>query len=171
MQLIRLILWFIIHKQFINYLTSKCEDMSIDNLPVALIFLTCDFEVKCYLNPANCNKVLGMTLHPSVGSVAQNLATTGHPQALNQRTTTRESFVSQHFSPKRMDDGIMEWWNASHLPPRLLNRANIGRRTTCTHSMCQHETLLLSCFILLFLLFDSFTDFYCFLVLFLFIFI
>ena len=53
-----------------------------------------------------------MTLHPTVGSVAQNLATTSHPRALNQHTTTRESFVSQHHSPKRMDGGIMESWNA-----------------------------------------------------------
>jgi hypothetical protein len=81
--------------------------MSRDNLPVAMIFLTCDFGVERYLNPANRNKVLGTTLHPTVGSVAHNLSTTGHPRALNQRTTARESFVSQHFSPKRMDEGMM----------------------------------------------------------------
>ena len=79
-----------------------------DNLPVAMMFLTYDFRVERYLNSAKCNKVLGTTLHPTVGSIAQNLATTGHPRALNQRTTARESFVSQRYSPKRMDDGIME---------------------------------------------------------------
>lgn len=82
--------------------------MSRDNLSVAMIFPTCDFVVECYLNPANRNKVLGTTLHPTVGSIAQNLATTGHPRALNQCTAARESFVSQHFSPKRIDDEIME---------------------------------------------------------------
>jgi len=82
--------------------------MSRDNLSVAMIFFTYDFGVERYLNPANRNKVLGTTLHPTIGSVAQNLATTGHHQALNQRITARESFVSQHFSPKRMDDGVME---------------------------------------------------------------
>ena len=97
---------FIINTQFINYLTSKFGNMSRDNLHVAMIILTCDFGVEHYLNPANRNKVLRTTLHPTVGSIAQNLATTGHPRALNQRTTARESFVSQHYSPKRMDDGM-----------------------------------------------------------------
>ena len=82
--------------------------MSRDNLLLVMMFLTCDFGVERYLNSANYNKVLGTTLHPTVGSIAQNLATNGHPRALNQRTTTRESFVSQSYSPKRMDDGIME---------------------------------------------------------------
>ncbi len=82
--------------------------MSRDNLPVVLMFLTCDSRAERYLNFANYNNVLGMTLHPTIGSIAQNLATTSHPRALNQRTTARVSFVSQHYSPKRMDGGIME---------------------------------------------------------------
>lgn len=82
--------------------------MSRNNLPVAMIFLTCDFRFERYLNPANCNKVLGTSLHPTVGSIAQNVAITDHLQALNQCTIARQSFVLQHFSPKRMDDGIME---------------------------------------------------------------
>ena len=106
---------------------------------MAIIFLTCDFGIEHYLNPANRNKVLGTTLHPIVDSVAQNLSTTGHPQALNQRTTARESFISPHFSPKGMDDGMI-----SHLPHHLLNRPNIRRGTACTHSMCQHVTFILS---------------------------
>ena len=82
--------------------------MGRDYLLVAMMLLTCDFRVERYLNSTNCNKVLGMNLHPNIGSVAQNLATTSHPGALNQRNTARVSFVSQHYSPKRMDGGIME---------------------------------------------------------------
>lgn len=99
---------FIINTQFINDLTLNFRNMSKNNFPVKMIFLTCDFRVERYLNPANHNKVLGMTLHPTVGSVAYNISTTSHPRAFNQCTTARESFVSQHFSPKRMDDRITE---------------------------------------------------------------
>ena len=52
--------------------------MSKDDLLVTIIFLTSDFGVERYLNLANRNKVLGMNLHPTIDSVAQNLATIGH---------------------------------------------------------------------------------------------
>jgi len=55
-----------------------------------------------------------------------------------------------------MNDRVLEWWNASHLPHHILNRANIRRGTTCTHSMCQHATygflLLFFCFYFLIVL-------------------
>lgn len=67
--------------------------MNLDKVMFIYVILTCNFRVERYLNPANRNKVFGMTLHPTIGSVAQNLSITGHPRALDQRITTRESFV------------------------------------------------------------------------------
>ena len=81
--------------------------MSKDDLPVMVIFLTWDSKVERYLNPANYNKVLGTTLHPTVGSAVCDLSTTGHPRAFNQCTTSREVFASQYLSLKRMDDRMM----------------------------------------------------------------
>ena len=52
--------------------------MSKDNLPVAMLFFTCDFKVEHYLNPTNCNKVLGTTFHPTVGPAAHNISIVGH---------------------------------------------------------------------------------------------
>jgi len=76
----------------------------------------------------------GMYLHPIVGSATHNLFTVGHPRALNQCTTAKQSFVSQHFSPKRMDE--------SHPLYYPLNRQKNEDRSTYTHSMCQHETFI-----------------------------
>ena len=61
-----------------------------------------------WLKSAYCNKVLGTTLHPTVGLIVQGLATAGHPRALNQRTTASESSVLEHYSPKKMNDRILE---------------------------------------------------------------
>ena len=78
------------------------------------------------------------TLHPTIGLTTHNLSTNGHPRALNQLTITKESFVSQHFSPKRMDEGM----NESHPPHPPLNRQKNGNVSTCAHSICQHEIFI-----------------------------
>lgn len=78
--------------------------MSRDNLYVVMIFLTYDSGVEGYLNLTNYKKILGMYLHAAVGSTAHLLYTTSHYRALNQSTIITESFVSQHFSSKRMDE-------------------------------------------------------------------
>lgn len=79
-----------------------------------------------------------MTLHPTVGSAAHNLSTVNHPQAFNQHTTVKKSFVSQHFYLKRMDKGMDE----SHPPYRPLNRPKNRKGFACIHSMCQHANFL-----------------------------
>lgn len=130
-----------IQHTYIQLITIELlRNWSKDKVPVQMILLTCNFGVERYLNVANRNKVLGTTLHTTVDSTAYNPSTTYHPWSLNQHTTARESFVSLHFSPQRMGEGMV-----SHLPQHLLNRWNIAKGTTCTYSMCQHATLFL-CF-------------------------
>ena len=102
------------------------------------------------------NKVLGTTLHPTIGSIVQRLATTGHPRALNQHTTVSDSQVLVYHSPKRMKDRISERWNVGILSSSSpsIKQNNIGRGTTCTLHVSTCNFLLIFSFLVLFLYFS-----------------
>jgi len=91
------------------------------------------------LNYANHNKYFGDDSPLNIGSTTHNISTSGHPPALNQLTTARESFVSQHISPKKINKGLDE----SHPPHWQLNRIKYRKEMACTHPLCDHAILLL----------------------------
>jgi len=120
-QLVISIMELIIITQIIQLISIEIsKTMSRDDIPLVTIFLTCDFRVNVIWIPLTTTKFLGMTLHWTVGLAAHNISTIDHPWTLIQHTTARESFVSQHFSSKRMDESM----NESHPPHRALNRPN-----------------------------------------------
>jgi len=74
---------------------------------------------------------LGTTLLPTLGSIVQDSATTGHPRALNQRLLP--VFLSLNTLPREWRQNLrMMEQDPFHPPYHSLNRKNIGWETTCT---------------------------------------
>ena len=107
--------------------------------------LTYGMLVECQLNSATCNKVLGTTFQPTISSISQNLATTGHPEP------SINILLSKH-------------WKGNHMHTLRVSTCNFTAFLFYSFVFIFLIALLIfTIFLVLFLLFflfDSFTDFY-----------
>ena len=98
--------------------------------------------ITCNCSLPNDHKILETTLLPTVGSIVQDSATTGHPQALNQRLLPVLLSLSIPFSQENERQNLekMECENASHLPHHLLNRRTLDGEPHA-HTPCVYMQL------------------------------